>query len=170
MTPAEAAALLAVAAAFDNRRPDADAAQAWSLALHGYRFEDCRDVIVQHYRTTGDWLMPHHVLTAVKKMRTKRLDEAVEPPPPPDLTPLETLAWLKDIRRRIANGEDVSDQGRGELEARDLPELRALIQRGPVVNSAQVPVVSPVAPPAPTETEPETEPAAEAVGSGESAR
>ena len=134
MKPTEAAALLTVAAAFDNRKPDPDAAKAWSLALDGYRFEDCRDVIVQHYRTTGDWLMPHHVLTAVKRMRAKRLHEAVEPPPPPDLTPLETLAWLKDIRRRIADGEDVNDQGRGELVGRDLPELRALIQRGPIVN------------------------------------
>lgn len=133
MTPAEAAALLAVAAAFDNRKPDADAAQAWALALDGYAFVDCRDVIVSHYKKSRDWLMPSDVLGEVRRIRAKRLVDAVMPDPPPDMTPLETIAWLKETRARIADGEEVTTTGYGELEERYLPELRAFIQRGPAV-------------------------------------
>lgn len=132
MTPSEAGALLTVAAAYDNRKPDADAAQAWALALDGYNFHDCRDVIVEHYKKSREWIMPFDVLTAVKRLRTKRLHEAPVLTPPPDLTPLETNAWLRNARRRLANGEAINEnEGRGELIERRLPELRALIQRGP---------------------------------------
>lgn len=133
MTPIDAARLLAIAASFDNRKPDADATLAWSVVLDGVRFEDARDVIVAHYRVSTDWLMPAHIITAVRKLRDKRLAEAPVLTPPPDLTPLETIDWLKDRRRRQADGETVDEaEGRGELLERHLPELRALIQRGPV--------------------------------------
>jgi hypothetical protein len=126
MTPAEAAALLAVAAAFDNRKPDADAAQAWSVALDGYRFSDCRDVIVSHYRKANDWLMPNHVITEVKRLREKRLHVAGDPTPPSNMTPLETIAWLRDARRSIADGEPVTVDY-GELRERHLPDSRLLL-------------------------------------------
>jgi hypothetical protein len=117
MTPAEAAALLAVAAAFDNRKPDADAAQAWSLALDGLRFHDCRDVIVTHYQRSGDWLMPHHVISGVRRLRDKRIAEAGDLTPPANLSTAATIAWLKDAKRRIGDGE-----ARAEVEA-DYGEL-----------------------------------------------
>jgi hypothetical protein len=123
MTPAEAAALLAVAAAFDNRKPDADAAAAWSLALDGLRFVDCREVVVEHYRRSNDWLMPNHVIGAVRRLRDKRIALAGDLTPPPNLTPLETIAWLGDARRTIADGESV-DADYGELKQRHLPDLR----------------------------------------------
>ena len=104
----EAAALLAVAAAFDNRKPDPDAATAWAAALAEFRFIDCRDAIVAHYRSSSEWLMPSKVIAEVKRIRGKRLDETPEPNPPAELTPLETIAWLADVRRRIADGEVIS--------------------------------------------------------------
>lgn len=135
MKPTEAAALLTIAAAYDNRKPDPDAAQAWAIALDGYRFEDCRDVIVAHYRKTADWLMPTHVITEVKRVRAKRIAEAGDPTPPPDLTPRQTIDWLKEARRRIADGESIDDTAAyGELTEHRLPELRAFIQRGPGVD------------------------------------
>ena len=126
MTPAEAAALLGIAAAFDNRKPDADAAKAWSVALDGLRFEDCRDVIVAHYRRTADWLMPAHIITEVRRLRSKRLHEAPPVTPPPDLTPIETTAWLAAERRRIADGDQPSAYP-AELRPRHLPDLKALM-------------------------------------------
>lgn len=129
MTPTEAAALLAVCAAYDNRKPDPDTAQAWALALDGIRFHDARDVIVDHYKQSTDWIMPAHVRRGVKKLRGKRLEAMADPIPPADLTPLQTIAWLKDVRRRIADGEDVVDADRGELRERTMPDLRELVAR-----------------------------------------
>lgn len=126
MTPAEAAALLAIAAAFDNRKPDADAAKAWAYALDGLRFVDCRDAILAHYRASSEWLMPQMVTASVKLTREKRLADTPMPDPPPDMTPLETIAWLKDVRRRIADGESVESEY-GELKPRNLPDLRELL-------------------------------------------
>lgn len=119
MTPADAGRLLAIAASVDNRKPDPDAALAWSVMLDGYRFEDCRDVIVEHYRRSREWLMPSDIINAVRRLRDKRLAEAPAPIPPPDLTPMQTIAWIKVARRRIADGEPVVEsEGRGELEDR----------------------------------------------------
>jgi hypothetical protein len=133
--PTEAAALLTVAAAFDNRKPDADAAQAWAMALDDLPFADCRDAIVAHYRKTADWLMPAHVITAVRAVRTSRLEDApvLTPPPGPEGESdaemvARQLVWLKEARRRIANGEVVDcDAGYDELKPRHLPDLRLLL-------------------------------------------
>ena len=53
MTPTDAARLLTLAAAYDNRKPDADQAKAWAMVLDGLRFEDCCEAIVAHYRATA---------------------------------------------------------------------------------------------------------------------
>ena len=128
MNTQEAAALLSVAAAFDNRKPDPDAATAWAVALGNIKFTDARDVIVAHYRASNEWLMPNHVIAAVKRLRNKRIAEAGDLIPPPDLTPLETVAWLGEARRRIGDGETVDQvTAYGELRTRHLPDLRSLL-------------------------------------------
>ena len=128
MNTQEAAALLGIAAAFDNRKPDPDAAKAWSVALDGFRFEDCRDVIVAHYRGSSDWLMPSHIIAGVKRIRSKRLEEAPPLIPPAELDgdPIKTNAWLKVWRRRIADGDPAPTYG--ELRARNMPDLLAIGQ------------------------------------------
>jgi len=105
MTPAEAAMLLTVAASFDNRKPDPDAAKAWAVALEGYRFEDCRDAIVRHFRSTSEYLLPVHVIRGVKAIRKQRLDDHPLPPVPVGMTDAAELTWKRDMRDRIANGE-----------------------------------------------------------------
>lgn len=105
MKPTEAAALLTIAAAFDNRKPDADAAKAWALALADYRFEDAREAVVAHYREGTDWIMPSHVVTRVKRIRAKRLAEYGEPDVPSGLEEAEYRAYLRDARRAIADGD-----------------------------------------------------------------
>ena len=128
MTPAEAQLLLGIAASFDNRKPNEEAAVAWSHALDGIRFQDARDAIVAHYRTSSDWLMPQKVIAEVKRIRSKRIAEAGDPTPPPDLNPAETIAWLKDWKRRVGDGEQPDDLAAyGELKPRHMPDLmRAL--------------------------------------------
>jgi hypothetical protein len=134
MTPAEAAALLAVAAAFDNRKPDADAAKAWSIVLDGYRFEDCRDAIVAHYRVSSEWLMPERVIAAVKKVRGDRLGTAEPPSPPPGMDADDVagyLAWLAAERQSIADGNPPTE--RPALPSRNLGDLKALMPKVPDV-------------------------------------
>lgn len=109
MTPAEAQALLTICAAFDNRKPDPDAAQAWSLALAGLRFEDCRDAIVKHYQESREWIMPADVRAEVKRVRGGRVDHETVPIPP-GFDPDDTSAYqrlLAESRRAQADGREV---------------------------------------------------------------
>lgn len=131
MKAAEAAALLTIAAAYDNRKPDADAAKAWSLVLDGLRFEDCRDSIVSYYRNNRAWIMPSDVIAGVKALRRERLskfDNLVRLEPPAHLAddPAAEIAWFNTTRLRVANGEithpDQVDE-RGELKPRDVASL-----------------------------------------------
>ena len=139
MTPAEAAALLTVAAAFDNRKPDADQARAWAMALDGLRFEDCRAAIVAHYQDSREWLMPVDVRGKVKKLRDTRIAAFGTIPLPARIDPDDTAevqSYLLDVRRAIADGEITNPKP--ELEAGPLDreqakarvkELRATLAR-----------------------------------------
>ena len=129
MTPAQAQMLLGIAASFDNRKPSEEAAVAWSVALRGLRFEDCRDAIVEHYvARPDDWLAPGHIVAIVKRVRAKRIHDHPPLTPPPDLTPMETTAWLAEARGRIGNGEVIDcDAAYGVLRSRHLPDLKALM-------------------------------------------
>lgn len=130
MSPAEAATLLAVAAAFDNRKPDADAAQAWAMALDGLRFHDCRDAIMAHYRASTEWVMPAMVRAAVKRIRAKRIDEHPPLVPPPGLDDAQELTWMADATRRVGDGERVDSAAAfGQLVTGPDVNFRELLPR-----------------------------------------
>lgn len=130
MKPTEAAALLTICATFDNRKPDRDQAQAWSLVLDGLRFLDCRDAIVAHYKTKRDWIMPSDVIQGVDRIRGERLRKFGHIPPPPQLAddPAAEIAWVRAVKERVADGEitsmaEVEDYDPGELKPRDMSSL-----------------------------------------------
>lgn len=135
MTPAEAQMLLGIAASFDNRKPSEEAAIAWSHALNGYRFEDCRDAIVTHYRASSEWLMPAKVIAEVKRIRSKRIEEhaPLTPPPAPEhLDEAEAVSWQiewrREANRRIGDGEVIDcDAAYGVLKPRVLSDIRELL-------------------------------------------
>ena len=133
MKPTEAAALLTICAAYDNRKPDPDAAKAWAMALDGLRFEDCRDAVVQHYRVSREWIMPADVIAAVKKVRGGRIEDVALSPPPgldPDRTG-DYAQWLEVTRRQVANGEPVTNP---EYPAtRHIGELRTVLRSVPPI-------------------------------------
>ena len=117
MKTAEAAALLTIAAAYDNRKPDADSARAWALVLDGLRFEDCRDAIVAHYRLSTDWLMPASIIASVKRVRAKRIADYGPIEPPAGLNPDDTRGYsryIETVTREIGDGTDTTP---------DIPEL-----------------------------------------------
>jgi hypothetical protein len=134
--PTEAAALLTIAAAYDNRKPDADQAKAWAMALDGHRFEDCRDAIVAHYRKSRDWLMPSDVIGGVRRLRDKRLDDfgPILPPARYADDPTAELAWTRRAVTLIGDGtvtDPAQFDDRGELTRRDVAALGMVGQEVP---------------------------------------
>jgi hypothetical protein len=122
--PTEAAALLTIAAAYDNRKPDADQAKAWSMALNGLRFEDCRAVVVEHYQRSKEWLMPADVITGVKRIRDKRIAEYGPIDVPSGLGEAEYRAYLRETQKRIGDGE-LTSQSRPQIHGKPR-DMRAI--------------------------------------------
>lgn len=73
MTPADAARLLTLAAAYDRRTIGEADAIAWADALHGLNVEDCAAAIRAHYAGSTEWVMPATVRGAVWKLRADRI-------------------------------------------------------------------------------------------------
>lgn len=112
MTPAEAQVLLSMAAAFDNRKPDADTARAWSAVLDGLRFDDCRDALIEHYKTSTEYLMPVMIRRGVKRLRSARMDNYGPIPAPDHLGALADAdfdraydEYIDETMRAIADGD-----------------------------------------------------------------
>jgi len=138
MTPAEAQVLLSMASAYDNRKPDADAAKAWAAALEGLRFVDCREALIEHYKTSTEWLMPAMIRGAVKKIRSKRIAAFGHYDVPAGLNSRQTLEFLRTTNRRIADGEieSAAELATSGLKPRHLPDLLRLM---PSVNDEETP-------------------------------
>lgn len=130
MNPAEAQVLLSMCATVDNRKPDEGAARGWAAMLDDVRFEDARVAVIEHYRTSTEWLMPAKVRTDVKRIRAKRIAAADGELliPPDGLTEAEERRWLHGRREAIANG-DVVQPARGELKPRNLGDLGRLMPK-----------------------------------------
>lgn len=134
MTPTEAAALLAVAAGLDNRKPSAEAAESWAKALGNLPLADCREAVYAHYRESTEWLMPAHVSRRVRAMRTERLKLAGDVQPPASIEAIDDpeqfdvayRTWLRNVRDRIASG-GMPDVERREISATPPPEAKAYI-------------------------------------------
>lgn len=124
MNASEAAALLAMMAAYDRRTIGESDALAWSQALHDINFADAQFVVNEHYRTSSDWLMPVHVVSAVRRLRRDRLERTL---PMPDADPDDVQAWLAECRadiHAIADGQEITK--RNELEERQQRVLYAI--------------------------------------------
>jgi len=74
LTPADAAELLALAAAFDRRTVGQADAAAWADALYDLEPEDCAEAVRLHYRESTAWIMPGHVRQRVSYLKTARAD------------------------------------------------------------------------------------------------
>ncbi len=66
MNRAEAATLLTVAAAFDQRTIGETDAVAWSEALRRYGLAECRDAVIAHYAESTDRVMPAHIRARIR--------------------------------------------------------------------------------------------------------
>lgn len=99
--------ILAIAAAFDNRTVgDADLL-AWFQVVGHIAVDEAQDAIVAHYSESRERVMPHDVLSRVRKVRAARIAE--QPDALPDADPDDEAAYraaLREGRFRIATGRE----------------------------------------------------------------
>lgn len=130
MNTQEAAALLAVAAAFDNRKPDADAATAWGIALAEFPFIMCRDAVVAHYRKSREWIMPSDVIAGVKRIAVELMRPFGTLIPPASIQgeledEMRWQLWARDeiMSGRATRPADIGMDDVSGYPVRDLSEL-----------------------------------------------
>lgn len=100
----ECGELLRRVAAYDNRKPDPHAVEAWMSVLAPYSYADCLDAVVAHHTESTDWCMPVHIRQRVRKVRNERIASSPTPDPPPDLDVAGYQDWLRRTRAQIADG------------------------------------------------------------------
>ncbi|MFB6846234.1 hypothetical protein ACFCXS_15415 [Streptomyces sp. NPDC056373] len=106
MTPADAAELLTLCAAFDRRTVGEADARAWAAALNSVPLDDdARAAVARHYAETDRWITPAHVLQQRAKIRRDRLDRAnVLYEGRPGETGAESIASRRALERAVADG------------------------------------------------------------------
>lgn len=124
---------------FPSQPVDEYTTEALGELLAPYPADDCRQAVLQIAKRGEKWCAPTEVHAEVRRIRSKRIAEAGDLTPPPDLTPLETIAWLKDERRRIGDGGEPGDNY-GELTKRHMPDLRRAL---PSPDDAPAPTTEP---------------------------
>lgn len=104
MTPTETVALLRIVRAVcPAQKFDEFTSDAWAELLDDLRLDDCT-LAVKHLGRRQPFIAPSDIRSEVKRIRKDRLDRVPFPAPPPDLTPLETIAWQRQVTREIADG------------------------------------------------------------------
>src|SRR5690348_11185555 len=83
MNAAEAAVLLAKAAAVEGREVTEASARAWAEILADVPLVDALEWLPQHYREETRWLMPKHVLDGVTALQVRRIRTAAREIPWP---------------------------------------------------------------------------------------
>lgn len=107
VSPAIGAALLAYAAATDNREVTEEAARAWADVLDDHvTLADGKAAIIAHRRGSTDYLMPIHVNTEVRRIRKARTDAMGPVNPPAELAdrPATENTWRREYARAIGSG------------------------------------------------------------------
>ncbi|MFE1412453.1 hypothetical protein ACIGFK_07390 [Streptomyces sp. NPDC085524] len=106
MTPADAAELLTLAAAFDRRTVGEADARAWAAALHAMPLDDdARAAVARHYNETDRWITPAHVRQHRARIRAARLETSnVFYDGRPDESPAEYLARRRALEQAVADG------------------------------------------------------------------
>lgn len=100
---------------------------AWAEHLEDVPYADAKEA-AKRITSRQPFVQIAELKAEVKRLRDKRIEEHPPLTPPPDLTPVETIGWLREARRRVADGESIdSDAAYGILRARNLAELPAAL-------------------------------------------
>lgn len=108
MTPADAARVLAKAAAFDQRTVGEADVRAWHEALSDLDAGDALAAVTRHYRQRTERIMPAHVRDgAVEIAKERYLGQVEAGPRPPEFQPPNwprVTAMLAELRRTLPPG------------------------------------------------------------------
>ena len=131
MNLAEATAIVGtVKALCPSQQMDKYTPAAWEMALFDVSAADAAEALRRLARREsqpGDsrYIETGHIRGEVARLRQERIDKHPHVEPPSGLTPAQFLAWHRDIRERIANGERIEQPA---LEPRPMPELASLLK------------------------------------------
>lgn len=78
----EAKKLLIEASAIDNRVVSDLAVVAWQEALAGISYLQAREALIEHRRTSTEYLQPAHIIALARKL-VRRADNGIARPPAP---------------------------------------------------------------------------------------
>lgn len=130
MTPTEAVALAKyVRAHYPHQPVDEYTADALGELLAPFPFADCREAVLQRARRGEHWCSPSDIAGEIRRLRTARIQRAGDLTPPPGLTAAQEADWLREERRRIADGEQPTrpmQLSGGRSAGRSLAAERAL--------------------------------------------
>ncbi|HZF90417.1 zinc finger domain-containing protein [Streptomyces sp.] len=128
MTPADAAELLTLCAAFDRRTIGEADARAWAYALRDVPLDDdARDAVADHYGRTEEWITPAHVRKVRARIRADRIG-AAHPVYEPPQGEYETGAQFTERRRaQIAAAADGNVPARSIGQALDAVPPREVL-------------------------------------------
>lgn len=121
MNLAEAAAVLAKAAAFDRRTVGEADILAWHDALGDLPAGDCLAAVTEHYRESTEWLMPAHVRRIADTLDRARRRKAREQREADELQAAITASPLHDRRDDVTA---LIERLRDRLPAGDPDKLR----------------------------------------------
>lgn len=122
VTPADAAELLSIAAAFDRRTIGEADAYAWADALADLDPMECQQAIRSHYRATDAFAMPSHIRQRVKAIRETAAERAhranmhreIEAPRDAQASHQGYLAAVQVLAERVGRTE--YDRGKADAE------------------------------------------------------
>lgn len=127
MTPTEAVKLTRLVRAIcPQQQFDEYTADAWGDLLADLRLEDCT-LAVRQLGQQQVFIAPAEIRAAVRKIRTERIDRTPLPDPDPDMTPVQTIAWLRQMRRAIADGT-YQPPPQFERKPRDMAQLEGTVK------------------------------------------
>lgn len=75
--------LLIEASAVDNRVVSDPAVMAWADILEGVDYQDARKAMLEHRRSSTEYLQPAHIIALVKKQMPST-DRGISRPPAPE--------------------------------------------------------------------------------------
>lgn len=102
----EAKSLLDQISATDGRRVPEAMPAAWLRILGKFSYMDCQAAAEKHFEESTEWLMPAHIVRAVKSRRSQRLQSLgpIEVGRHERLDAAEEVQVVREIRQAVADG------------------------------------------------------------------